>query len=317
MTRIAVLGECMIELSHVGERTLTLAYGGDVYNTAVSLARWGRASGTDVAFVSRLGDEHHSAAMRAAWTAEGLDSTLTDAVPGHAPGLYLIRTDERGERSFAYWRDASPARRLLCDDDHAAHVRAGLAGTDWLFLSGITLSLLSDAAHDRLLGVLDALVAGGTRVAFDTNYRPAGWPDARTARARMHGVLSRAALALPTLDDEEALHGDAGWRDTLRRLQRLGVDEAAVKLGAEGAVVLADGAVDHVPAERDVRVVDTTGAGDAFDAGYLHGRLAGLPPRAAARTGARLAAVVLGHRGAIAPEDAMPDPPGPVPARAA
>jgi 2-dehydro-3-deoxygluconokinase len=315
-TRIAVMGECMLELSHVDDDTLTLGYGGDVYNTAVSLARWGRASGTRVAFVSRVGDDHHSVAMREAWTAEGLDSALTDGLAGHAPGLYLIRTDPGGERSFTYWRDASPARRLLCDDAHAEHIRAGLAGTDWLFLSGITLSLLSDAAHDRLLGLLDALVAAGTRVAFDSNFRPAGWPDAETARRRMRGVLERAALALPTLDDEEALHGDAGWRDTLRRLERLGVEEAAVKLGAEGAVVLSSGAVDVVPAERDVDVVDTTGAGDAFDAGYLHARLAGLVPAAAARAGARLAAVVLGHRGAIAPAAAMPDPPGRRPAAA-
>jgi 2-dehydro-3-deoxygluconokinase len=55
----------------------------------------------------------------------------------------------------------------------------------------------------------------------------------------------------------------------------------------------------------DVEIVDTTGAGDAFDAGYLHARIAGLDPVAAAREGNDLAAVVLGHRGAIAPESAV------------
>jgi 2-dehydro-3-deoxygluconokinase len=81
-----------------------------------------------------------------------------------------------------------------------------------------------------------------------------------------------------------------------------------VKLGADGALVLADGSVEHVPAEPGVEVVDTTGAGDAFDAGYLHGRLAGLGPAAAAREGARLAAAALRHRGAIVPADEMPAP---------
>ena len=303
MTRVAVMGECMIELSHLDDRTLALDYAGDVYNVAVSLARWG----TEVAFVSRLGDDHHSAAMLDAWRAEGLDTSLTDQLPGYAPGLYLIRTDEAGERSFTYWRSASPARELLADDAHAAHVRDGLAGTDWLLLSGISLSLLSDAAHARLLGLLDALTADGTRVAFDSNYRPAGWPDAATAAARIDDVVARSALALPTLDDEQALHGDRDAEAVLRRLS--GVEEVVVKLGADGAVVLADGVVEHVPAEPGVEVVDTTGAGDAFDAAYLHARIAGLAPAAAAAEGARLAATVLRHRGAIVPAEAMPAPP--------
>ena len=164
-------------------------------------------------------------------------------------------------------------------------------------------------AHARLLELLDALRAEGTRVAFDSNYRPAGWPDAATAAARMDEVLARTALALPTLDDEQALHGDRSAEATVRRLEARGVEEVVVKLGADGA--LAGG--EHVPAEPGVEVVDTTGAGDAFDAGYLHARMAGLAPAAAAAEGNRLAAAVLGHRGAIVPGEAMPAPP--VPAR--
>jgi 2-dehydro-3-deoxygluconokinase len=303
VSRVAVMGECMIELSHLDDHTLALGYAGDVYNVAVSLARWG----DDVALVSRLGDDHHSEAMLAAWRAEGLDTSLTDQLPGYAPGLYLIRTDDEGERSFTYWRSASPARELLADDGHAARVLAGLAGTEWLLLSGISLSLLSGPAHGRLLELLDALRGDGTRVAFDSNYRPAGWPDAATAAARMDDVLTRTALALPTLDDERALHGDRSAEATLARLRARGVEEVVVKVGAGGAVAQGE----HVPAEPGVEVVDTTGAGDAFDAGYLHARMAGLAPAAAAAEGNRLAAAVLGHRGAIVPAGEMPAPPVP------
>jgi 2-dehydro-3-deoxygluconokinase len=303
MTRVAVMGECMIELSHVDDRTLTLGYAGDVYNVAVSLARWG----AEVAFVSRLGNDDHSEAMLAAWRAEGLDTSLTDQLPGYVPGLYLIRTDADGERSFTYWRSASPARQLLADDEHAARVLAGLADTEWLLLSGISLSLLSEGAHARLLELLDALRATGTRVAFDSNYRPAGWPGAATAAARMDEVLARTALALPTLEDEQALHDERSAEATVRRLEALGVEEVVVKLGARGA--LAGG--EHVPAVPGIEVVDTTGAGDAFNAGYLHARMAGVAPAAAAAEGNRLAAAVLGHRGAIVPGEAMPAPPVP------
>ena len=201
-------------------------------------------------------------------------------MPGHAPGLYLIRTDAWRALVHLLARRVARAPAAVRRRPRRAHPRRpgrhGLA----VPLGDHALAALRPA-HDRLLGVLDALVAAASASrSTPTTARPGGPTPGRPAR--MQDVLVRTALALPTLDDEEALHGDADWRDTMRRLERLGVQEAAVKLGAEGAVVLADGAVEQVPAAPDVEVVDTTGAGDAFDAGYLHGRLAGLEPAAAA-----------------------------------
>jgi 2-dehydro-3-deoxygluconokinase len=311
MTRVAVIGECMIELSHLDDATLALAYAGDTLNMALHLARWGREAGIEVDYVTRLGDDHHSDAMVAGWEREGIGTGLVDRIAGCAPGLYLIRVDAAGERTFTYWRSASPARRLLADDAHAGVLQAGLEDADWVYLSGITLSLLGGDAHGRLLALLDALRLRGTRVAFDTNFRPAAWDSPATARARCEDLLARTDLALPTFEDEAALFGDRDLAACLERLATAGVGEAAVKLGADGAVAAADGAVDHVAAEPGLEVVDSTGAGDAFNAGYLQARLRGHAPPGAARAGNRLAAAAIGHRGAIVPADAMPDGPGP------
>jgi 2-dehydro-3-deoxygluconokinase len=137
-------------------------------------------------------------------------------------------------------------------------------------------------------------------VALDTNYRPRGWPSAQDARRRIGDVLGRCDLALPTLDDERALFGDRDLDGCLQRLNGAGVSEVAVKLGRAGACVAWEGGTEHVPAVEGVLVVDSTGAGDAFDAGYLHARLAGEDPPAAAAAGNALAARTLGHPGAIA-----------------
>jgi 2-dehydro-3-deoxygluconokinase len=297
MTRVACIGECMIELSPAGERTLQLAYAGDVCNTAVALARLARGTEIVVQFVTRLGDERHSEAMLAEWRAEGIDTTLVDRLPGRAPGLYLIELDERGERSFSYYRSESPARELLADDN-AAMLRAGLGGADWVFLSAVTLSLLSASAHERLLALLDGLRRDGTRVALDTNYRPRGWPDPDTARRRIADALGRCDLALPTLDDERALFGDRDLDACLDRLSK--VPEVAVKLDADGACVAWAGRSERVAPVADVEIVDSTGAGDTFDAAYLHARMTGAEPPAAAAAGNALAAATLRHRGAIA-----------------
>jgi 2-dehydro-3-deoxygluconokinase len=92
----------------------------------------------------------------------------------------------------------------------------------------------------------------------------------------MDDLVARTALALPTLEDEQALRGnDDGAEAAARRLRELGAAEVAVKLGPDGAFVLTADVAEHVAAPPDVEVVDTTDAGDAFDAGYLHARIAG------------------------------------------
>jgi len=112
---------------------------------------------------------------------------------------------------------------------------------------------------------------------------------------------------LPTFDDEKLLFGDSDAAATARRYAEAGVGEIAIKLGADGCLVDEGGRRERVPVVQQVKPVDTTAAGDSFNAGYLAFRLAGRSARAAALAGHRLAAVKIGHRGAIIPRAAMPD----------
>jgi 2-dehydro-3-deoxygluconokinase len=120
-------------------------------------------------------------------------------------------------------------------------------------------------------------------------------------------MLRRVDIALPTLDDDQALFGVQDAADCARRLHGLGVAEVAVKQGPLGCHLSLDGRSAAVPAEPVARVVDSTAAGDSFNAGYLAARLAGLEPDVAARQGHRIAARVIGHPGAIIPRAAMTD----------
>ena len=113
MTRVASIGECMIELRHRSASALELAFGGDTLNTAVYLARLTNERGVRVDYVTALGDDAYSDAMLAMWQDEGIGTDLVARLPGRLPGLYTIRTDARGERSFTYWRSASAAREML------------------------------------------------------------------------------------------------------------------------------------------------------------------------------------------------------------
>jgi 2-dehydro-3-deoxygluconokinase len=288
---IVVVGEGMIELSPAGQpRAWTLAYGGDTLNTAIHLARLGH----DVGFLTALGSDPFSDELRAAWVGEGLrpEFLLTD--PARRPGLYAISNDHRGERQFTYWRSDSAARQVFALPGSADAIAAAVQA-DLLVFSMISLAILPAAGRAALLDLARAVRANGGRIAFDTNFRPALWPDMEEARVAYRDALAVADIGLPTLEDEEALTGTGTANAILYGWARAGVGEVALKRGADGCLV--DGML--VRPAAVLSPVDTSGAGDAFNAGYLHARLGHHAPRAAARTGHELAGWVVMQRGAI------------------
>jgi 2-dehydro-3-deoxygluconokinase len=304
--RVACIGECMIELNQHDAATLALAFGGDTLNTAVYLARLNLRSRLAVDYVTALGDDPYSDAMIAMWQSEALGTASAIRLPGKLPGLYLIRIDDKGERRFFYYRSAAAARELF-SDPATLPLLSSLADYDLLYFSAITLSILGSAARERFLAALMAARAKGCRIAFDSNFRPAGWPELAVAREVIARFLACVDIALPTFDDEALLFGDGDAEATARRYAQAGVKEIAVKLGPAGCLIDEGGTQQHVAVAQPIKPVDTTAAGDSFNAGYLSCRLAGKSPREAALAGHRLAAAKIGYRGALMPRGAMPD----------
>ncbi|MQA10173.1 MAG: sugar kinase [Pseudonocardiaceae bacterium] len=305
MIRVLAIGECMIELTHLDGSTLSLGYAGDTFNTALYLSRLTEPDEVRVDYLTRLGDDPYSEGMLDAMRAEGIGTELISRVPGAQPGLYLVRTDVRGERSFTYYRSLSPARQLF-DTDQPTEIDAELAGYDVIYLSAITLQLLTERAQERLRGLLHRARQRGSGVAFDSNYRPAGWISGQAARVAVESTWSLASVALPTFSDEQALFRDAGPEATVERLRGHGIEDIAVKDGANGCLVWDGAAVCHIPAEPLESIVDSTAAGDAFNAGYLAARLAGAGPVDAAARANAVAARVVGQPGAIVPNSVLP-----------
>jgi 2-dehydro-3-deoxygluconokinase len=296
-SRVVAVGEVMIELARGADGRFALSCGGDTFNTAVYLAR----AGVAVGYATALGDDVFSERILALATAENIATDLMLRVPARAPGLYLVETDESGERRFAYWRDAAPARDLFELPDWP-RLAATLTKAKMIYFSGITLSLYSNIALGRFLATLELARSGGAQVAFDGNFRPKGWQgDLGRTRAVYIEALKRVDIALPTYDDEAVLWGDPSPEATVDRLQAFGIGEIAVKNGPKGALVAGAGSCEFVPVDEVVTPLDTTAAGDSFNAAYLAARLAGTAPIAAASAGHRLAAEKLRHRGAIMP----------------
>jgi 2-dehydro-3-deoxygluconokinase len=298
--RVVCVGEVMIELTRGGDGRLAFASGGDTFNTAVYLAR----AGIDVAFATALGDDRYSDAILAQAAAEGVQCDLVLRAGGRLPGLYMIDTDAAGQRQFHYWRGEAPARDLFELADWG-RVAESLLKARLVYFSGITLSLYSNNGLGRFLAVVEMARKQGVKVAFDGNFRPRGWKgDLTRTRTVFMEALKRVDIALPTYDDEAVLWGDPSPEATVERLGAFGVGEIVVKNGPNSALVASGGQSEFVPVPEVVVPVDTTAAGDSFNAAYLAARLSGDGPSAAAAAAHRLAGQVIRHRGAIMPRTA-------------
>lgn len=292
MTRAICIGECMVELRPAGGGLLAQGYAGDAYNTAVYLKRSSPA--LDVKFATVTGTDPLSVGMRAAWAAEGVGSDYAWTAPDRQPGLYLIETDAAGERCFHYWRGESAAKGWL----QAVSANGGadlLAQADLIYLSGISLAILSEADRGTALELMRAL-KDRVRLAFDPNYRPALWPTLAVAGDIIAEAGSVADIVLPSQEDLQRLYGVAEPEAQADLLKSWGVTEGAITTGP-GRCILVQG--DWVEGPAATAIVDTSGAGDSFNGAYLAARLRGDPPPAAAAAGLALAAHVVGQRGAI------------------
>jgi 2-dehydro-3-deoxygluconokinase len=296
--RAICIGECMVELRQTDGGRYMRAFAGDAYNTAVYLKR--SALYLHVALLTATGEDPLSRAMRDAFAAEGIEDTHAFTVKDREPGLYMIELDATGERRFHYWRSASAARywfALLMQNGGADR----LAGVDLLYLSGISLAILpDDEARAEAIDLLASLKNRLGRIAFDANVRPALWRDLDAARAAIAPMIRIADILRAGREDAALLYGTHEPQAQIEAFRVAGAREIALTLGGQGCIVVTEDGEVALPAP-DVKIKDTTGAGDAFTGAYLAARLSGAAPVDAAHAALKIASRVVTYPGAIVP----------------
>ena len=171
-----------------------------------------------------------------------------------------------------------------------------------IYLSGISLAIMSPAARRRLI---DYLKTRGSHeqslIAFDSNYRPKLWESKKVAQQIIAEMWEFADIALPSIDDEMDLFDDKSEMTVIERFSSGKRVATAIKRGHRGPVspqIPADNLPQFVQAEK---VIDTTAAGDSFNGAYLATFLSGASEEECLLAGHECASHVVGVRGAIAP----------------
>ena len=292
--KILSVGECMAELSPDGQQgKFNLGFAGDTFNTAWYIAN--NHSEINSGYFSKIGDDELSEKMLKFMSDNRIDTTHVKKVSGSTIGLYLISL-VGGERSFSYWRNNSAATLLGQDRNE---IEQAMKKQDLIYFSGITLAILDQSSRHNLFSCLKLARRAGKKIAFDPNLRPKLWND----KAEMRDVIMAGAnlsdIILPSFDDEAAWFSDPDPISTIRRYQNVGAETVIVKNGGKPVSYFSDQAKGTYPINSIREVVDSTAAGDSFNAEILVGILRKIPLSEAIGNGANLAKRVIMGQGAL------------------
>jgi 2-dehydro-3-deoxygluconokinase len=282
---VVALGESLglLVASRIGRLELVpsmdLGFGGAESNVAIGLARLG----APVTWMGRLGDDALGRLIERQLRAEGVAPSITRD-PDAPTALMLKERPTAGASAVSYYRAGSAGAGLAPEHLDLERIRAARV----LHVTGITAAI-SASARAALDAAIDAARGAGTLVSFDVNHRSRLWPHARAIPV-YRAIAERSDLVFAGEDEAELLTGVRGIDEQLAAISALGPAQAVIKLGAEGAVALADG-VRQGQRAFPVQAIDTVGAGDAFVAGYLAELLAGAPLAERLRTAAACGAI--------------------------
>jgi ribokinase len=284
VTRIVVVGDLMVDvvvrlsgpLAQASDAPAEIRFrgGGSAANTAAWLAE----AGADVALVARVGDDERGRSAVDELRAAGVDTRVA-VDPERPTGTCLVLVDPGGERTMA--PDAGANDALVVAEDaleDAAH----------LHVSGY--ALLRAGSRDAARGAIAKAVTAGLGVSVDPS-------SSALLSADFLDWADRAGLLLPNASEAHALTGDSDPEAAARELaERFG--EVVVTLGPGGALWTDGEEVLRAAAEPVADVEDSTGAGDAFAAGFLSARVPGGSTAEALAAGCKLAARAVSQPGA-------------------
>ena len=258
MTDITTIGEVLIDLTQSGWTEQGIPRfdanpGGAPANLAVAASRLGAKT----AFIGRVGRDSFGDYLRRCLAENGVDVSGMSVDEKERTTLAVVALDEKGERTFSFYRDPSADVNLSM-----AHMPLALLGSTKVLHFG-SVSLTAEPARTATLEAARTAKASGAWVSYDPNYRSSLWPDEETAIRNMLEPLPLVDILKVSDEELPLLTGISDPAEGSARLVEQGVRLVLVTLGAHGAFYRFDGHTGHVPGVPCV-VGDTNGSGDTF-----------------------------------------------------
>jgi len=288
MVDLTAIGECLIEFNELEGGFYSRALAGDVVNTLFYANRLGLQS----EFISCFGNDPFTKSIVQFFKKEGVS---IEHVPilNQNNGVYFVQV-QSGQSVFHFLRKDSAATETL-NALSIDEIGSVISSSHQFLFTGVGLAVLKN--KEKLVALLPNLK--DTRLYFDINFRPSLWSDPAELIDMVKEIAHTVHTIFVSEGDDAKLFGTRSVKKAMEHYRSLGYERGVYRVGEQGAYAWLGNTAYYATA-LNVAVVDTTGAGDAFNAGFLSSDKWNGDIRNGLQWGTASAAVAIQERGGIA-----------------
>lgn len=298
--KVIAIGEILIDfvasepVSYMEVPSFEKCFGGSPMNTIVGVSRLGVSSGV----ITAVGDDTFGKFLTSKLKENVVDVSRVVVTKGKRTTITFVANDpDTGERSFLFYRkpwtgDTADSLLEIKDID-----KGYVSGASILHVSGFALS--QNPCRNAVFRAMDYAKKVGVRISFDPTLRVDVWDSPNVLRKIYDKALRSSDVATFSSEEAEFIFQTADPEEAAHRALRYGIKIVGIKLGEKGSLIMSDkGEKIKSPAFK-VKPIDTTGAGDAWNAGLLVGLIKNWDLNKCIKVANAMGALVVTRRGAI------------------
>ena len=291
--KICAIGECMMELTNAKHALYSQSIAGDTLNFTSYLDK----KIFDTSYFTAVGTSEISKRVISFLKKQKIKTNLVSRISSHEIGLYLIENSKAGEKIFYYWRDNSAAK-FFFNNQKIKKCQNQLKKFQYVYFSGITLSLFDDNNFHKFLSLIEFLKKKQIKIIFDFNIRIKRWSKKK--------LFSYFSKTLPFVDilfssgeDLNFLKGNASLKTFKNLIQKYNIEHGIYRNNAILNYSFYKDERYFIKNKIKNKVVDTSGAGDGYNATYISKFIKFNDPQKALHAASEIGAKIVMKKGAI------------------
>ena len=290
---VCSIGEAMIEISNIKNSLYNQSFAGDTLNFCNYLDK----KKINAFFLSAIGKSDFNQPLLDFVRSKNISTKYIKQINQFEIGLYLIKNKDNGEKQFFYWRDESAAKHYFNNIDFL-NLYKELKNFDYIYFSGITLSIIHISKLNNFIKLLKLLKRKKIKIVFDFNIRPSRW-NKKNLNIFLDSVLKFVDICFLSGEDMNYWKNKNNIKSYEQIVRKYKLKHSIFRKNAKFTYVFLNKTRYVFRNKLLKKVVDTSGAGDGFNAAYLSNFIVNNDPVLALKAGSSLGSKIVMKKGAI------------------
>ena len=290
---VCSIGEAMIEISNIKNSLYNQSFAGDTLNFCNYLDK----KKLNAFFLSAIGKSEINQSLLDFVKSKNISTKYIKQINQFEVGLYLIKNKDNGEKQFFYWRDESAAKQYFNNIDFL-NLYKELKNFDYIYFSGITLSIIHISKLNNFIKLLNLLKSKKIKIVFDFNIRPSRW-NKKNLNIFLDSVLKFVDICFLSGEDMNYWKNKNNIKSYEQIVRKYKLKHSIFRKNAKFTYVFLNKTRYVFRNKLLKKVVDTSGAGDGFNAAYLSNFIVNNDPVLALKAGSSLGSKIVMKKGAI------------------